>query len=36
MEILVNQIVENLKSLDSIYDEFELAKRIEFYNHINF
>ena len=34
-EMQVTQIVEHLKSLDSLRDKFELAGGIEFYNHMN-
>lgn len=33
LETSVIQIVEHLKSLDSVRDEFGLAGGIEFYNH---
>lgn len=35
VETQVTQIVEHLKSLDSVRDKFELAGGIEFYNHMN-
>ena len=35
VETPVTQIVEHLKSLDSVRDEFGLAGGIEFYNHMN-